>query len=81
MTSEIREINSLISSAGTFCLNEDDAFTHANLFMGDESNVLKSDADGAWLVRTYPRAHRKLIRAPASALQSSFSSLSPSDKV
>jgi hypothetical protein len=38
-------INSLLSKSGCFCLNEDTRAPHSNLFVGDHTLPLRSDAD------------------------------------
>jgi hypothetical protein len=40
------DLNTYITQSSVTCLNEADTNKVDNLFMGDTTNVLKSDADG-----------------------------------
>lgn len=40
------DLTSAISRGGCYCLNEQTSAPYTNLFIGDETLVLKSDADG-----------------------------------
>jgi hypothetical protein len=42
------DLNEYITASSVTCLNEADTNKCENLFMGDGTNVLKSDADGEW---------------------------------
>ena len=46
----VRDVTSLLSKAKTYCLNEDPSFPHANLFIGDDRLVLRSDTDSQLLI-------------------------------
>jgi len=48
---DIVDINHLIDTQQSICLNEEANHTHKNLFMGDETLVLKSDADEQLLLQ------------------------------
>ena len=40
-----QDLGSLISSSDCFCLNQNPAYPFTNIFVGDETLYLKSDAD------------------------------------
>jgi hypothetical protein len=50
-----KDLNDVISRSECYCLNENPNFPHGNLFMGDNTLVLKSDADGRvyWMYIEY----------------------------
>lgn len=43
---KFQDLREAISSKESYCLNENPSFPFGNLFIGDETLQLKSDADG-----------------------------------
>lgn len=68
---KFQDLKEVISSRECYCLNENPSFPFGNLFIGDETLQLKSDADGNPHVDSHARCvtFRSLLTgyAPLSA--------------
>lgn len=48
---KMEDLNQYLTKSACYCLNEDSRHPHSNLFMGDHTLMLKSDADEQLLIQ------------------------------
>ncbi|ETV99464.1 hypothetical protein, variant 2 [Aphanomyces invadans] len=71
---KFEDLSEHYNKSNCYCLNEDPSFGHGNLFIGDESLVLKSEADEQLLIhlefKEAVKIHSISLKAPKDGMSS-----------